>query len=60
MMTIESGNLIIHADLVEGYRFVKALLTQVLAFFRKTWAQLRNPYRPERRYMRGSQIQSGK
>jgi len=35
-------------------RVVTAMFKQALAYFRKTWAQLRNPYRPERHYMRGS------
>lgn len=60
MVTIESKRSIIHAILVEGYRFVKAILTQAVAYFRRVWQQLRNPYRPERRYMRGSQARSGK
>jgi hypothetical protein len=37
------------------------MFKQALAYFRKIWMQLRNPYRPERRYMRGSQqARSGK
>jgi hypothetical protein len=39
---------------------VKAVLAQAIAQFRKLWLQLRNPYRPERHYMRGSQARSGK
>jgi len=30
------------------------MFKQALEFFRKTWTQLRNPYRPEQRYMRGT------
>jgi hypothetical protein len=40
---------------------VTAIFKRALAYFRKTWLQLRNPYRPERHYMRGSQqARSGK
>lgn len=39
---------------------VKAVFAQVVGYFRKVWVQVRNPYRPERRYMRGSQARSGK
>lgn len=54
MMTILLLKVIIESVLVLERRGV-AMFKQALEFFRKTWVQLRNPYRPERRYMRGSQ-----
>jgi hypothetical protein len=53
-VTINTHRQILAFGISQESRVVTAMFKQALAYFRKTWAQLRNPYRPERHYMRGS------
>jgi hypothetical protein len=60
-VTINIPRQILVFDISQERRVVTTMFKQALAYFRKTWTQLRNPYRPERHYMRGSQqARSGK